>query len=208
MRKPKDSKNGKHRRTSTKTHDHSAERTDNGAGRTRPLDAVPLSFCIPKPEPIPYAGIRAGELIGYRLWWVIRRNYICSLAHRRLWKPEETVRGDISKIVASHAWNVVWGGIYSFSSPEEMFGEKYVMLSQISDWGDRAVAISAAELYGVWSALAETSIFVTGTIKMWGDVVEHETGYRAEYAKLQSLDEIYGSDWGHLESLRRKYLPQ
>ena len=40
---------------------------------------------------------------------------------------------------------------------------------------------------------------------MWGDIVEHETGYRAEYAKLVSLDEVYGNGCD-LEKLRAKYL--
>ena len=35
-----------------------------------------------------------------------------------------------------------------------------------------------------------TDTVVVGTIKMWGEVVEHERGYRAQYARIRSLDSI------------------
>lgn len=50
----------------------------------------------------------------------------------------------------------------------------------------------------------DASAFVSGTVRLWGDVVEHEFGYRAEFAKLHSLDKIYGD--GDLAALRAKYL--
>jgi len=37
-----------------------------------------------------------------------------------------------------------------------------------------------------------------GTIYLWGNVVEHETGWRASHAKLRSLDEIIGVPEGEL----------
>jgi hypothetical protein len=30
-----------------------------------------------------------------------------------------------------------------------------------------------------------------GSVKLWGEIVEHEYGYRASFAKPASLDEIY-----------------
>lgn len=32
------------------------------------------------------------------------------------------------------------------------------------------------------------STYIVGTVYMWGEVVEHERGYRAEYASIKSLD--------------------
>lgn len=32
--------------------------------------------------------------------------------------------------------------------------------------------------------------YVRGTVKLWGDIVEHEKGYRAQYAKIVSLDDF------------------
>lgn len=34
-----------------------------------------------------------------------------------------------------------------------------------------------------------SSTIVFGTIKMWGDVVEHERGWRAQYARIHSIDD-------------------
>lgn len=52
---------------------------------------------------------------------------------------------------------------------------------------------------------------VIGTVALWGEVVEHEKGYRAEYAKINSLDYLFDDDWGwkrnpKLQRLRECYL--
>lgn len=54
-----------------------------------------------------------------------------------------------------------------------------------------------------WCPHAETSSFVVGTVKMWGEVVEHQFGYRAQFAKLNSLDTLYGE--ASLSRLRDRY---
>jgi hypothetical protein len=51
----------------------------------------------------------------------------------------------------------------------------------------------------------------TGTVFLWGDVVEHERGYRAEFARVRSIDWLYpdetmmGREAEVLGSLRRAY---
>lgn len=37
-------------------------------------------------------------------------------------------------------------------------------------------------------------IVVLGTVAMWGEIVEHEDGYRAEHARITSLVEVGGAD--------------
>ena len=39
------------------------------------------------------------------------------------------------------------------------------------------------------SAALDGADVIFGTIKMWGEIVEHELGYRAEFAKIISLDQ-------------------
>jgi hypothetical protein len=52
---------------------------------------------------------------------------------------------------------------------------------------------------------------VTGTVFLWGDVVEHERGWRAEFARVRSLDWLYpdetmmGREQEALDNLRRLY---
>lgn len=52
---------------------------------------------------------------------------------------------------------------------------------------------------------------VIGQVALWGEVIEHELGYRAENAKIISLDYAHGVPvWKRrrlLERLRQKYLP-
>lgn len=55
------------------------------------------------------------------------------------------------------------------------------------------------------------TIIVTGTVLLWGDVVEHEHGYRAEFAKINSIDWLYpdatlmGRERETLAQLRQLY---
>ena len=47
---------------------------------------------------------------------------------------------------------------------------------------------------------------VIGTIALWGEVIEHEMGYRAEFGQVASLDEIINGDEALLVALRKTYL--
>src|SRR5262249_55925988 len=63
----------------------------------------------------------------------------------------------------------------------------------------RNVIKSTAD-YGYDSAVRGPFLF--GKIKIWGEIVEHEAGYRSEFAKIVSLD--YG-DPELLEKFRKIY---
>ena len=41
-----------------------------------------------------------------------------------------------------------------------------------------------------WSDMTKMYPLVVGTVEIWGDVIEHERGYRATYARITSLDEV------------------
>ena len=103
-------------------------------------------------------GIRAGEIIAYRAWRVIRQGLFRSrdeLLHSvymrdYVWLPDEPASGDVK----TH-------GIYSFRD----------VIRSKQDYDYNA--------YGV---------LLFGKIKIWGEVVEHEEGYRSEFGKIISLD--------------------
>lgn len=207
------SPNGKHRRPSAPAHRSTADRADNSTGGTDPVtvswrDFATFTFEKPKPPAIPHAGIRTGEIIGHRLWWVVR-NFdgepsLCSLAHNRIWRPGEIIRGDTNQIVDHDPYMVmlIWGGTYAFSDPAALDLEISEMLVSIEKTKHyRRIGIVVHPLLG------QQLGFAKGTIKMWGDVVEHETGYRAEFAKLHSLDRVYSDDETDLGVLRARYLP-
>lgn len=52
-----------------------------------------------------------------------------------------------------------------------------------------------------------TSLHIYGKVHLWGDVIEHELGYRAEYAKIISLDGVLGEQRNkqELTRLRERY---
>lgn len=56
--------------------------------------------------------------------------------------------------------------------------------------------------YGVNSLISKP--IVTGTVELWGDVFEHERGYRAQYAAIKSIDDSPDYD---ADALRKLYLP-
>lgn len=208
---------GKYRRTRPPAHGHSVDRTDNGARGTSESNSIlpgAITYIAPPgwtffPEPtaptIPYAGLRTGELIGHRLWWVLPgagELWLSSFAHKRLWFPDETVSGNLDEVVLNLFPKWVYGGVYAFSSFENLVPMAEEEKKHVWEWYKKPKE-EIISFWG-WDGTLETDTFVYGTVKMWGDVVEHEKGYRAEYAKLNSLDAIYGSY--DLDVLKQKYL--
>jgi hypothetical protein len=60
---------------------------------------------------------------------------------------------------------------------------------------------------GYWEWVPEC--MVLGTVEMWGEIVEHENGYRAQYAQVSSLTGIVNGTGEQLQALRRAYgLPE
>jgi hypothetical protein len=198
---------GRHRQAGPPAHGSTANRTDpspRGSGQT--FSSLATVRAKP-PTPIPHAGIRTGEIIGYRLWWVVRENseyWLCSLTHKRLWRPGETVEGDTNQLITINL-NIgidfiysVWGGVYAYANEFQMLRElnHTTTRDDFSSLFRTYIDISGnpVALYGV----------AAGTVKMWGDVVEHERGYRAQYAKIESIDEVVGV--AGVDGLRDKYL--
>lgn len=202
---PRSMKNhGKHRRASKAAYGDPIEPTDNSAGWPNPGGISWITWPgstveRPKPSTIPHAGIRAGEIVGHRLWWLIHQDgipWICSLAHRLLWKPEQIVEGNIGETVCDYG--MVFGGTYAFSEPGYLDDE----IADQHRWAEefkREYFLTMG-----WVAYHETATLISGTIDMWGDVVEHAKGYRAQFAKLRSLDAIHGP--GDLAALKSRYV--
>ena len=119
-----------------------------------------------------HEGIRAGEIIAYRAWRVSRLGLFRS--------RDELLH---SVYMRDYVWfpdepasgDVKTHGIYSFRD----------VIRSKQDYSYNA--------YGV---------LLFGKVKIWGEVVEHEAGYRSEFGKIISLD--YGPP-ELLEQFRRIY---
>jgi len=119
-----------------------------------------------------HEGIRAGEIIAYRAWRVIEPGFLR--------------RGDDllhSVYMRDYVWrpdepgsgDVRTHGIYSFRN-----------------------VIRCREEYS-YNAYG---MLLFGKVKIWGEVVEHEAGYRSQFGKIVSLD--YGNP-KLLEKFRKIY---
>jgi hypothetical protein len=121
-----------------------------------------------------HEGLRVGEIIAYRAWRV----------SNALWSSKSEDRLH-SVAMRDYIWHpnkpasgdVRTHGIYSF----------------------RHVIRSKHE-YGYDLGVDEPLLF--GKVRIWGDIVEHEEGYRSEFGKIASLD--YG-DPELLQKLRKIY---
>lgn len=110
--------------------------------------------------PIEDAGIRAGEIIAHRCWWLFPDNRLFSVYVKDYeWMPGVSATGDVKRD-GVHAFKYECD-VYAYSAESQFFNK--------------------------------TSFIVFGTVKLWGEIVEHEWGYRAEFAKIASLntDDIY-----------------
>lgn len=168
---------------------------------------------------LPHEGVRAGEVIGWRWWWVRQQRsqgiWLESLAHSREWVPGETVYGDVTKPVyrgRAFLWYAptlnIYGGTYSFATKERALLEEGGFRTSLIDAQKRRDRFAPAQV--LLEIDGERVAAVLGKIKMWGEIVEHKEGYRAEYAKILALDSITGTrgvqDELLLNDLRRRYV--
>lgn len=139
----------------------------------------------PPPKPIPHSGIIAGELTGYRVWRIENNNKLCSLIRHLVWEPSETIKGDINEPIYNYininTQEPILGGVYSFDTSEGCEDEWKFLLNRF-----RLHNIILPD-FCLYFGLA------MGRVKLWGEVVQHQQGYRASFAKPIAIDKVYGS---------------
>lgn len=221
LNQPQWTPNGKHRRTSPTAHRDSGKQPDPSTGgpitfaQWSQACRVSIEFS-PIPPTIPYAGIRTGELIGYRAWRVIQEGgniYLCSLAHHREWLPGEIVQGDINQVIDATPnpfYPPIMGGVYAHFEMEQVLEQTRNEITASYPVKRVKSTLSMTRSLGLltygYSTYETIDVFgiAYGTIEMWGEVVEHEFGYRSEFAKVNSIDDAFGKV--DLNALRQKYL--
>ena len=120
-----------------------------------------------------HEGIRAGEIIAYRAWRVIL--------------PSVFRDGD-DRLHSVYMRDYVW-------HPDEPASGD-VRTHGIYSFRD---AVRSREEYPYY---AHDGPLLFGGVKIWGEVIEHEAGYRSEFAKILSLD---CGDALLLEKFRKTY---
>lgn len=162
-----------------------------GAGVTPPgqrfgaYPAGPVKVGPTPPAPkLPHA-MQVGEIIGWRAWRVnhdgdpILRSV--HMAHH--WEPGETMSADVNptQVKGRHS------GIYACKTLNDLCS------------GQNGLELAL---------LSTVAPVVIGKVALWGDTIEHATGYRAEHAKVSHLEAVLWS--GHdeaklLHDLRLRY---
>lgn len=109
-----------------------------------------------------------------------------------LTEPGATVEGDLEKVVWKNFMgeNPIYGGVYAYAECALPLMRECVELKQVFEMSiqERCFVLSCDNV-----ALKAIGL-VRGTVKLWGEVIEHETGWRAQYAKLASIEEVWAGD--------------
>jgi hypothetical protein len=127
-----------------------------------------------KQVPIEDAGIRAGEVIARRCWRIIDGRLYSTYRRDQEWIPRQPMTGDVRREYGVHAFK------------DDAFVREYIEESRM--WDNMYIRI----IDDSW--VTPKTPFAIGTIALWGEIVEHERGYRAEFGKIASIDRITGSD--------------
>jgi hypothetical protein len=143
-------------------------------------------------------------MLGARFWVLCQRprpSLLMSPHDGRGWKPQEIEKDGrpwIEISMESH------NGIYAARNMEHL---------QASVMTDKAKACLRKKWWESDLREYDPRAVVFGFVRIWGKVIEHQRGYRAEYATVHSLDTIsYGPEFtsllaggGWLEILRLIY---
>ena len=161
---------GQYRTSATQVHSRAYQAPGTGYSGAF-VGTSSLSSFVPPSTPSPAAtfadaGIRAGEVTGYRCW-ELRDGLLYSMYQSTFcWKPGEVVEGDAAGGDGVHAFkDILAVGSYGYTQ------------------------------HG-------SHIVVSGTVDLWGEVYEHERGYRASKAAIASIDDSPHYD---AKALRKLY---
>lgn len=121
-------------------------------------------------KPLPVEKILIGEIIGWRAWRLNANDLLGSFSQAKVWVPGEPM---VARKVPSGDGE----GVYAFKSKRLLYD--FVWICE-REWHDERP--------------------VLGQVHLWGNVVEHELGYRAEFASIVSL-----FDGPKLAELRKRY---
>lgn len=149
-------------------------------------------------------GVIAGEIIGYRCWRIARGDPAALIGRLRsvyqtdVWNP-----GDVLQGREMGDWDQ--RGIHAWKDSGSKQYHDYIRGYLNRETDPFYFAINNGDTNHDRPAM------VTGTVFLWGDVVEHERGWRAEFARVRSLDWLYpdaimmGREQEALSNLRRLY---
>lgn len=145
---------------------------------------------LPRINTIPFAGFRTGEIIGYRGWLVgedgLLRSVLCT---QYIWEPGAIMTGDVREEYGVHAYK------------EPHMTMEYCLT--------RAMLVTAFPSQSTEGEVYRP-IYAVGRVALWGEVIEHEDGWRAECGRILELKGLLSTQSrdktiGIFEALKEKY---
>ena len=130
------------------------------------------------------ASIRVREMLGWRWWYV--DGLLKSPFMACTWFPDEPMEGDVA---------AGFGGY--------VLKDRGLAASQ----ADKSLGFSSDGLWvwNNWRRRLPSPHTAYGSVRIWGEVIEHVAGYRAQFARVVSIDGVYPENDDLLASLRAKY---
>lgn len=128
---------------------------------------------VPKPPSVP-ATVTTGEITAYRTWWVDHAGKLRSMTQiYTIWEPDQPMTGDVDEFICfvQRTGKNRFAGVYAYNSVDRAFAEFNTDMLE----------------YGRYYLYKEVVGLALGEVKLWGQVVEHESGYRAQFAKLTKI---------------------
>jgi hypothetical protein len=137
------------------------------------------------------AKIVAGEITAWRAWLVWTDGTLHSTATGGHWRPQEALGSDDMPTAGNssgvHAWK------------ERARAKDY------ADAFVQSVVPGGRYHPGHYNAYPPQTGVAYGEVELWGTVVEHADGYRAEYAQIKSIAGVAGHSGVTLEQLRTRF---
>lgn len=119
-------------------------------------------------------------------------------------KPLESAGIKVGEIVGWRIWTIRGSYLGAYSAGH-IWAPGENMEGNVPDYGYEGIWSFKKKSDAIKKLLENPSPHAFGSIKMWGDVIEHTIGYRAQFAKIISLDDVHPSDKKLLQTLRENY---
>lgn len=151
---------------------------------------APADILWGTPPENPQLHIQQGEILATRIWFTDGTR-LSSIHQNCWWALGSTMDGDVTK-----------AGVFAFKRELLAIPLLYCYIRDARNLmreGRNAGAMIPLEFMHLRSARA----IVLGTVKLWGEVVEHQYGYRAQFARIASLQEC--SEPEMLPAIRAHY---
>lgn len=121
--------------------------------------------------------------------------------------PLKTEGFRCGEILAWRGWRVTEQGFLRSMSANVVWGPGEPMDGKTKSTEEHCGVYAYKKLRDFLSQVSD-GLDVYGQVALWGDVIEHELGYRAEWAKIVSIENTLGRNLTHgfsLPQLRELY---